>query len=71
MREQPPVTKVIQVEKGNPSPEELAAVTAVLLARAAVGTAQDHASYERTQAGPRWRRPERTPRSPGPRSWRA
>ncbi|MEV0373387.1 acyl-CoA carboxylase subunit epsilon [Streptomyces sp. NPDC050636] len=62
--------KVIRVEKGSPSAEELAAVTAVLLTRAAAtsSAAGDEAHPRPAVAG--WRRPERTPRSPGPRSWR-
>nr|WP_244420120.1 acyl-CoA carboxylase subunit epsilon [Streptomyces hygroscopicus] len=66
---QRPVQNVIRVEKGSPSDEELAAVTAVLLTRAAAAAspAGDNAHPRPAVAG--WRRPERTPRSPGPRSW--
>ncbi|MEV4927693.1 acyl-CoA carboxylase epsilon subunit [Streptomyces roseoverticillatus] len=57
----------LRVEKGEAGPEELAALTAVLLARTAAGPG-DPARRDRATA--RWARPERTPRSPGPRSWR-
>jgi hypothetical protein len=59
----------IRVERGNPSPEELALVTALLLARAAAQRAAADASRPGRAAAP-WGRPEREPRSPGPRSWR-
>ncbi|MFB6516842.1 acyl-CoA carboxylase subunit epsilon [Streptomyces sp. NPDC056401] len=57
---------LLKVEKGNAEPEELAAITAILLARAAApeDTATAAAS---SQAG--WRRLERTPGFRGPRSW--
>ncbi|MER5964962.1 acyl-CoA carboxylase subunit epsilon [Streptomyces sp. NPDC002057] len=62
---------LFRVEKGAPSAEELAAVTAVLLARtqeapgpAAPGPA---APVSRSVAG--WRRPERARGFDGPRTW--
>ncbi|MGW5739752.1 MULTISPECIES: acyl-CoA carboxylase subunit epsilon [Streptomyces] len=65
-----PSTDLICVEKGSPTPEELAALTAVLLSRQAADAAPDDlARHHRATA--RWSRPDRTPRSPGPRSWRA
>ncbi|GAA3394568.1 acyl-CoA carboxylase epsilon subunit [Streptomyces roseoviridis] len=65
----------LRVEKGNPDAVELAALTAVLLARTAAlaGTAPaadepaDHAPVRRTA---RWRRLERRTRTGTPRSWR-
>ncbi|MER5208052.1 acyl-CoA carboxylase subunit epsilon [Streptomyces sp. NPDC002825] len=47
---------LLRVEKGTAEPEELAAITAVLLARAASQPAED-THRGRTQAG--WRRLER------------
>ena len=60
----------IRVEKGEASEEELAAVTALLLARAAAGTrhAEVPASRRRTtKAG--WRRLERQHGFRAPHSW--
>ncbi|MEV5379818.1 acyl-CoA carboxylase epsilon subunit [Streptomyces nondiastaticus] len=59
----------LRVEKGEAGPEELAALTAVLLARTAAGADPDDLSRHH-RATARWTRPERTPRTPGPRSWR-
>ncbi|GGY80499.1 acyl-CoA carboxylase subunit epsilon [Streptomyces nitrosporeus] len=57
---------VLRVEKGQAGPEELAAITAVLLARAAAGT-EAPARRGRSTAG--WRRLERTPGFRAPHSW--
>ncbi|MFI8996018.1 acyl-CoA carboxylase subunit epsilon [Streptomyces sp. NPDC053542] len=57
---------VIRVEKGSPTPEELAAVTAVLL-RVMAAAPEDPAPLR--PAAARWRRLERAERGPGPRSW--
>ncbi|APE24109.1 MULTISPECIES: acyl-CoA carboxylase subunit epsilon [Streptomyces] len=61
---------LLRVEKGHADPEELAAITAVLLARAASrsdeGAASDHRG--RTTAG--WRRLEREHGFRAPHSWR-
>ncbi|WP_030928724.1 acyl-CoA carboxylase subunit epsilon [Streptomyces sp. NRRL B-24720] len=54
-----PAESVLRVEKGLADPEELAAITAVLLARAAATPAAAPAHRGRTHAG--WRRLERTP----------
>ncbi|MEV5613919.1 acyl-CoA carboxylase epsilon subunit [Streptomyces sp. NPDC052225] len=62
---------VLRIEKGNPDATELAALTAVLLARAA-GTLE-HAYAEGDEPAPRtarWRRLERRTRAGTPRSWR-
>jgi len=57
----------IRVEKGHAEPEEVAAITAILLARAAAQpTAPAHRG--RTTAG--WRRLEREPGFRAPHSWR-
>ncbi|MEU3227623.1 acyl-CoA carboxylase subunit epsilon [Streptomyces sp. NPDC006976] len=58
---------VLRVEKGLADPEELAAVTAVLLARAAAQPAEIPALRGRDTAG--WRRLERTPGFRAPHSW--
>lgn len=57
---------VLRVEKGHAAPEELAAITAVLLARAAARPATP-ARRARDTAG--WRRLERTPGFRAPHSW--
>ncbi|MEV8589786.1 acyl-CoA carboxylase subunit epsilon [Streptomyces sp. NPDC051180] len=60
---------LLRVEKGHADPEELAAITAVLLARAAArpeDAATDH--HARTTAG--WRRLEREHGFRAPHSWR-
>jgi hypothetical protein len=59
---------LVRVERGRASDEELAAVTALLLARA--GAARSAVTEERPRrstAG--WRRLERTPGFRSPRSW--
>ncbi|MFZ3500591.1 acyl-CoA carboxylase subunit epsilon [Streptomyces sp. NBC_01298] len=58
---------LLKVEKGNAEPEELAAITAILLARAAATPEYAPAAAVGSQAG--WRRLERTPGFRGPRSW--
>ncbi|MDB1088395.1 acyl-CoA carboxylase epsilon subunit [Streptomyces sp. ACA25] len=62
-------TNLVRVEKGQASNEELAAVTALLLARA--GSARHVAAPaphgRRSPAG--WRRLERTPGFRAPHSW--
>ncbi|MGW8765604.1 acyl-CoA carboxylase subunit epsilon [Streptomyces sp. NPDC055815] len=61
---QPAPGHLVRVEKGAPSPEELAAVTAVLLARTQERPA---ATAPRSVAG--WRRLERAGGFEGPRTW--
>ncbi|WP_327412628.1 acyl-CoA carboxylase subunit epsilon [Streptomyces sp. NBC_01233] len=58
---------LLKIEKGNVEPEELAAITAILLARAAA-TPEETAVPAPRQAG--WRRLERTPGFRAPHSWR-
>ncbi|WP_327416622.1 acyl-CoA carboxylase subunit epsilon [Streptomyces sp. NBC_01233] len=57
---------LLRVEKGNARPEELAAITAILLARAAA-TPEETVVPTPRQAG--WRRLERTPGFRAPHSW--
>ena len=59
----------LRVVRGEPSPEELAALTAVLLARGAAPGAGTDDLARRHQAVARWRRPDRTPGFDGPRTW--
>ncbi|MFF7855830.1 acyl-CoA carboxylase epsilon subunit [Streptomyces sp. NPDC007904] len=62
-------TSDIRVEKGNAEPEEVAALTAILLARAAAQSpAHAPAHHGRAKAG--WRRLEREPGFRAPHSWR-
>ncbi|MFJ6850160.1 acyl-CoA carboxylase subunit epsilon [Streptomyces sp. NPDC091271] len=61
-----PADSVLRVEKGQAGPEELAAITAVLLARAA---AQPDAPSHRGRSTAGWRRLERTPGFRAPHSW--
>jgi hypothetical protein len=60
---------VLRVERGSAGPEELAAVTAVLLARAAGRAAAVPGGTGRPKAG--WRRLERERGFQGAHSWRA
>ncbi|MBV7697947.1 acyl-CoA carboxylase subunit epsilon [Streptomyces sp. TRM70350] len=58
----------IRVEKGHAEPEEVAAITAILLARAAAHTATSTPAHRgRAKAG--WRRLEREPGFRAPHSW--
>jgi hypothetical protein len=58
-----PADSLVRVEKGHAAPEEVAAITALLLARAAAAPARP----ARSTAG--WRRLERTPGFRAPHSW--
>ncbi|WP_055589798.1 acyl-CoA carboxylase subunit epsilon [Peterkaempfera griseoplana] len=63
---------MIQVVKGSLTDEELAAVTAVLLARAAIGATARQQAARSTEPPARWRRLERLPAYSGyssPVSW--
>ncbi|MBB5935942.1 acyl-CoA carboxylase subunit epsilon [Streptomyces zagrosensis] len=63
-----PTDTVVRVEKGHADAEELAAVTAVLLARAAA--TQGHSAVPTPlRSAARWRRLERTPGFRAPHSW--
>ncbi|MER5717579.1 acyl-CoA carboxylase subunit epsilon [Streptomyces sp. NPDC002132] len=59
----------IRVEKGHAEPEEVAAITAILLARAAARTSEPSPTHRgRPRAG--WRRLERENGFRAPHSWR-
>ncbi|MCM2576715.1 acyl-CoA carboxylase epsilon subunit [Streptomyces meridianus] len=61
---------LVRVERGHAAPEELAALTAVLLARAAAGSHHHAAAAARPgRSAARWRRLERTPGFRAPHSW--
>ncbi|MFD7712286.1 acyl-CoA carboxylase subunit epsilon [Streptomyces sp. NPDC059785] len=60
-------TPDIRVEKGHAEPEEVAAITAILLARAAAAPAGAPAHRGRARAG--WRRLEREGGFRAPHSW--
>jgi hypothetical protein len=63
-----PADSLVRVEKGHAAPEELAALTAILLARAGAGDAGDSAALPaRSVAG--WRRLERARGFQAPHSW--
>ncbi|WP_330250275.1 acyl-CoA carboxylase subunit epsilon [Nocardia sp. NBC_00565] len=59
------MTPVLRIERGNPTDEELAALTVVLLAALAGATPSD----QRRPATVRWLRPERRPAFIAPHSW--
>ncbi|GAA3176798.1 MULTISPECIES: acyl-CoA carboxylase subunit epsilon [Streptomyces] len=61
-------TPDIRVEKGHAEPEEVAAITAILLARAATRPSAAPAHRGRARAG--WRRLERESGFRAPHSWR-
>ncbi|MEN3585592.1 MULTISPECIES: acyl-CoA carboxylase subunit epsilon [unclassified Streptomyces] len=60
----------IRVEKGLAGPEEVAAITAVLLARAGAGPAEPAAVRAGGPVRAGWRRLEREPGFRAPHSWR-
>ncbi|AXI78972.1 acyl-CoA carboxylase subunit epsilon [Peterkaempfera bronchialis] len=60
---------MIQVVKGSLTDEELAAVTAVLLARAAATAAARQSSAAQPEPVARWQRLERRPSYYSPLSW--
>ncbi|WP_053751146.1 acyl-CoA carboxylase subunit epsilon [Streptomyces sp. MMG1533] len=60
------VAGALRVERGHASPEEIAAITAVLLARTAA-LPESAAAHRCSTAG--WRRLERTPGFRAPHSW--
>lgn len=61
---------LVRVERGHASDEELAALTAVLLARAAA-RGQDATDYVRPRSTAGWRRLERQSGFSAPHSWRS
>ncbi|RFU83684.1 acyl-CoA carboxylase subunit epsilon [Streptomyces triticagri] len=62
-----PTERFLRVEKGHAEPEELAAITAILMARAAQPAQEPAHRRGRSRAG--WRRLERTPGFRAPHSW--
>jgi hypothetical protein len=62
---------VIQVVKGQAGPAEIAALTSVLLARAAALAAAGPGLQEQQRPVAGWRRPERGRPHSDPRGWRA
>jgi hypothetical protein len=61
-------TSLLRVEKGHAEPEELAAITAILMARAGARPQAGAPAFSvRSTAG--WRRLERTPGFRAPHSW--
>ncbi|MER6443459.1 MULTISPECIES: acyl-CoA carboxylase subunit epsilon [unclassified Streptomyces] len=68
---EPVAGPLFRIERGSPSPEELAALTAVLMAvTAGPGVVPDDLA-RRHQVVALWRRPERVTGFDGPRTWRA
>ncbi|MFD7506513.1 acyl-CoA carboxylase subunit epsilon [Streptomyces sp. NPDC059850] len=65
------IATLVRVEKGHADAEELAAVTAVLLARAAAtaGHSRDGGAVRPRRSAARWRRLERRPAFSAPHSW--
>ncbi|MDT9687564.1 acyl-CoA carboxylase subunit epsilon [Streptomyces sp. P9(2023)] len=61
-----PVPALLRIEKGDPDPAELAAVTTALLTRL-TAVAPRAEGQDRPRAA--WRRPERSPGFRGPRTW--
>ncbi|GAB3959146.1 acyl-CoA carboxylase epsilon subunit [Streptomyces sparsus] len=69
MSEQETAQPLLRVDRGTPTADELAALTAVLLLRsAAVGADPDDVS-RRQRAVARWARPERESGFEGARTW--
>ena len=66
----PADSTLVRVEKGQASDEELAALTAVLLARAAA-SGQDTGDYVQPRSVAGWRRLERQSGFAAPHSWRS
>ena len=62
---------LIRVEKGSAGPAELAALTAVLLHRAAYGAGADACAKESRAPAPRWRRAGTRHAAGTPLSWRS
>jgi hypothetical protein len=61
--------QLFRIEKGSPAPEELAALAAVLLSRAAPADDGPGGPSGPRRAVAPWRRPERARGFDGPRSW--
>lgn len=59
----------IRVEKGHAEPEEVAAITALLLARATAAPAPAHRAHGAGRTRAPWRRLDREPGFRAPHSW--
>ncbi|MDT9693686.1 acyl-CoA carboxylase subunit epsilon [Streptomyces sp. P9(2023)] len=66
----PHAAHLLRVEKGDPAPEELAALTAVLLTRVLGPDVEPDDQARAARAVAHWRRPERVSGFEGPRTWR-
>ncbi|MFB7231349.1 acyl-CoA carboxylase subunit epsilon [Streptomyces fimicarius] len=66
----PDPAQVIRVVRGEPDAEELAALTAVVLARAAAAEAERGGTASGGPLPAGWRRRERVRGFQGPRTWR-
>jgi hypothetical protein len=64
------VNEVVKIVKGNPTPEEIAAVVTVIAARAAAVPAPQADTGRASNWATYWRN-ARTPFHPGPGQWRA
>jgi hypothetical protein len=62
---------LVRVEKGHAEPEELAAITAVLLARAKTEDASAAGCLQQPRSTAGWRRLERQTGFNAPHSWRS
>ncbi|MFD9795658.1 acyl-CoA carboxylase epsilon subunit [Streptomyces sp. NPDC059070] len=66
--------ELLRVERGNPDPEELAALAALFFAHFSAIEARAEAArvmIPRQRRSASWRRTERAPGFDGPRTWRA
>lgn len=61
---------LLRVERGHAEPEELAALTAVLMARVAAASAGTASSAQAPRPVALWRRPERAAGFDDARTWR-
>jgi hypothetical protein len=68
---EPAAGPLFRIERGCPSPEELAALTAVLMAVTAGPVVAPDDTARKHQVVALWRRPERVTGFDGPRTWRA
>ncbi|MFH9293704.1 acyl-CoA carboxylase subunit epsilon [Streptomyces sp. NPDC017520] len=64
-------SSLFRIERGAPDAEELAALTAVLMSRAAAAGVEPDDLSRRHRATARWQRPERTAAYVAPHGWRS
>ncbi len=63
---------LVRVERGNPTPEELAALVAVVAARRAASGGEDaQAPTKANRWAAYWRTQDRAAQRPGPGAWRS